>query len=76
MSNPSQNRNQVILERLLAEVKRNPGFKFHNHLSVSLECLCDEIHDEGLFGNDGERDPRGDFRYGAWNVDRVQGVDG
>ncbi len=41
-----------------------------------LEAGLTELHAEDAFGTEGQCDPRGDFRDGAWSMSHVQGLDG
>lgn len=41
-----------------------------------LENNLNELNGEDAFGTEGQSDPRGDFRNGSWNMDKVEGLDG
>ena len=62
-----------VLERMLAMTREDPDDAAM--LASSLTDMLDELHEAGVFGEDGHRDPRGDFRKDAWTMGYVQGID-
>lgn len=43
--------------------------------SEALEAALNGLLEQGLFGPEGQRDPRGDQRAGPYSMDRVAGID-
>ena len=41
----------------------------------ALEDMLQLLHNDDFFGTEGQSDPRGDFRNGAWSMSLVEGVD-
>jgi hypothetical protein len=68
-----QQRLVLVLERLTAMAKADEDFaEFFSH---DIEPVLDDIHNQDGFGTEGQSDPRGDFRNGAWRIDYVEGLD-
>ena len=44
-------------------------------MSGLMDMMLSDLQGEGLFGTEGQSDPRGDFRIQQWNMSYVQGVD-
>lgn len=63
---------------MLIEVKGRAKYdsRFAWDLCRRLDIFLNELSVNGIFGQEGERDPRGDRRAGDWRMDKVQGVDG
>lgn len=70
MSNQLEN-NVIVLRRLLLMVESDNDFD-QESLSDGLNEMLDELAFEGIFGDSQERDPRGDFRNGQWDMWEIE----
>ncbi len=68
-----QQRLVLVLERLIEMVKGDEDFA--QYFAPDLDDLLTNIHEHDGFGTEGQSDPRGDFRNGAWSMDHVEGLD-
>jgi hypothetical protein len=68
-----QQRVARVLERMLAMVQADEDDA--EMFADFLDEMLDELQQDDGFGSEGENDPRGDFRNGAWSMSCVEGVD-
>jgi hypothetical protein len=69
-----QERVLEVLERITKLCADDEGYA--ESFSIELDVMLDRINFDDGFGTEGQSDPRGDFRNGAWSMDRVEGIDG
>ena len=60
----------VVLQRLINLIKSDEDFA--KEFSEYLENLLNESKHYGDFGEEGQNDPRGDFRNGEWTMDNIE----
>lgn len=70
---PEQVRVLAVLERISAEVSKDSDAA--EMYAEMLETGLSELHSQDAFGSEGQCDPRGDFRNGAWSMQNVEHVD-
>lgn len=68
-----QTRVRLVLERILSMVKASADNA--DMFSAEFDIMLDYLHNEDVFGDQGENDPRGNMTQGKWSMAHVQGVD-
>lgn len=69
-----QRRVLKVLERITEQVRTSADDA--EVYGIDLEAMLDRLIENDFFGTEGQNDPRGDVRDGAWSLySRVQGVD-
>jgi hypothetical protein len=69
----TQKRVIAVLSRMLVQVQHDS-----DAACVYADILEDQLSSlqaDDFFGTEGQTDPRGDMRDGAWSMSRVQGID-
>lgn len=68
-----QNRTLLVLKRIMKQVEDDEDYA--ESYSDFLDHMLDDMQGYDVFGTECQDDPRGDFRDGAWEMRKVQGID-
>lgn len=60
----------TVLNRLAKMCEEDA--EFAQELASNLDTMLDEIQSQDGFGTEAQSDPRGDFRNGRWNMNKVE----
>lgn len=64
---------ETIFGRLIAQAKEDE--EAAAIIADEIDSMIENLANDDFFGTEGQSDPRGDMRDGAWDITNVQGVD-